>query len=74
MLSGGATRVVLDCLSSRGLFSDRLRIAKPIGVVMSGNRVLWGQIILVLAVVLAMNPPDDAMYAPSTKTEGAYAS
>ena len=54
MLSSGAIPTVLDCLSSGGSFSDRLRIAKPIGVVMSGNRVLWGQIILVLAVVLAM--------------------
>ena len=53
MLSGGAIPVVLDCLSSGGLFSDRLCITKPIGVVMSGNRILWGQITLVLAVVLA---------------------
>ena len=53
MLSGGAIPVVLDCLSPTGLFSDRLCITKPIGVVMSGNRILWGQITLVLAVVLA---------------------
>src|SRR6266481_335044 len=53
MLPGGAISVVLDCLSSGGLFSDRLCITRPIGVVMSGNRILWGQITLVLAVVLA---------------------
>src|SRR5712692_10248390 len=53
MLSGSAIPVVLDCLSPGGLFSDRLRITRPIGVVMSGNRILWGQITLVLAVVLA---------------------
>ena len=51
MLSGGAIPVVLDCLSS--VFSDRLCITKLIGVVMSGNRILWGQISLVLVVVLA---------------------
>jgi hypothetical protein len=53
MLSGGAIPVVLGCLSSGRLFSDRLRINKRIGVVMSGNRILWGQVTLVLAVVLA---------------------
>src|SRR5712692_7938003 len=53
MLSGSAIPVVLDCLSAGGLFSDRLCITKPIGVAMSGNRILWGQITLVLAVVLA---------------------
>jgi type IV secretion system protein VirD4 len=53
MLSGGAIPVVLDCLSSGGLFSDLLCITESIGIVMSGNRILWGQITLVLAVVLA---------------------
>src|SRR5882672_7135753 len=52
MLSGGAIPVVLDCLSSGGLFSDRLH-HQPIGALMSGNRILWGQVTLVLAVVLA---------------------
>src|SRR5258705_3197325 len=52
MLSGGAIPVVLDCLSSGGLFSDRLH-HQPIGALMSENRIRWGQVTFVWVVVLA---------------------